>query len=63
MGTAHLGEARCICAANPEGCPLHQRVVAVDLAAIPDEGVELAADDKLPGFPPYFEPAWTIDGE
>lgn len=62
MGTAHLGEARCICAANPYGCPLHQRVVAVDYDAIPDEGVELAAGDKLAGFPPYFEPAYTDDG-
>lgn len=25
FGTAHLGICRCICATNPDGCPLHQK--------------------------------------
>lgn len=29
MGTAHLGQARCICGTHPEGCPLHQHVEIV----------------------------------
>lgn len=56
MGTKHLGEARCICGENPQGCPLHQRVVQIDWERIPDEGIELAPTDKLAGgFPPFME--------
>jgi hypothetical protein len=36
FGTAHLGQARCICSSNPEGCPLHQRVLPIDA---PDRSV------------------------
>ena len=30
FGTAHLGQARCICATNPDGCPLHQSTEVID---------------------------------
>lgn len=33
FGTAHLGEARCICSVNPEGCPLHQTVERIEVPA------------------------------
>lgn len=55
MGTAHLGQARCICGSHPEGCPLHQHAVQIDYERIPDEGVELGPQEKLPGFPPFME--------
>ena len=34
LGTRHLGEARCICPENPEGCPLHQHVEVIDTEEI-----------------------------
>jgi len=41
MGTAHLGEARCICGTNPAGCPLHQHV---EVVATPDPINEYIVD-------------------
>lgn len=40
IGTRHLGQVRCICPENPQGCPLHQHVEKIEV-----DGVEAEDDD------------------